>query len=226
MAHHVARLMTEAQEAKEAQVDDARERCRRAILDLWKARRAIFERVPLQSVEEVGAAVRALRDGDGWFFRRLEDGEDSPAQTLQFARIVDQGARAIIRALIGDAVRQRLAADKDWIWLVRSRVPDIEPITVLLEEAAVTSQPSGDEGQKKKGRGKSAVDTEEKAVASRLQAERNELIEHLHVFASVAGEIASHLETPCGTKPDGKGGRGPRSAGGDLEHKSRTRRGG
>lgn len=212
MAHHIARLMTEAQEAKGAQADEAQERCRRAILDLWKARHAIFDRVPLQSVEEVGAAVCALRDGDGWFFRRLRDGEDSPAQAVQFAHFVDQGARAIIRALIGDAVREGLAEDKDWIWLVRSGLPDIEPIVVLLEEAVVTSPPMVDEVPKRKGGRKSAVDTEGEAAASRLQAERNELVERLRAFASVADEIASHLEKPRGTRPGGKGGRGRRAA--------------
>ncbi|KQM62614.1 MULTISPECIES: hypothetical protein [unclassified Sphingomonas] len=226
MAHHVARLMTEAQEAKGAQANEAQERCRRAILDLWKARHAIFDRAPLQSVEEVGSAVRALRDGDGWFFRRLGDGGESSAREVQFAHVVDQGARAIIRALIGDAVRQGLAEEKDWIWLVRSGFPDIEPIVLLLEEAVVTSQPMDGEAPKERGGGKSAVDTEEAAAASRLQAERNELVGRLRAFASVAEEIASHLQTPRRFKPGGKGGRGRRATGDGHQLKSRKRRDG
>lgn len=204
MAHHVARLMIEAQGATGALGDGLREKCRRAILDLWKARHAIFENAPLRSIEEVGASLCALRDGDGWFFRGSRDGEDSLAKPVQFARAVDQGARAIIRALIGDAVRQGLAQEKDWIWLIRSEIPDIERIVILLEEADFTSMPIGDESQQ----GIDAVDAEEHAIAIRLQAERNELSKRLRAFASVADEIALHLETPIGAGLATRGRRG------------------
>lgn len=194
MAHHVARLMTEAEAAEGEEADRLRELCRRAILDLWKARRAIFDRVPLQSVEEVGAAVRALKDGDGWFFKRMaHDDERPPGRAMELAHAVDGGARAIIRALVGDAVRQGLADEKDWLWLVRSGLPDIEPVVVLIREAIVTSPP----GDEHFGGGNADDEVSEQpeadARADPLQSERIELVERLRTFAEVAGQIADHL---------------------------------
>ena len=195
MAHHVARLMTDAEAAQGAEAEQAQERCRRAILDLWKARRAIFDRVPMQSVEEVGAAVRALKDGNGWFFRRM-DSDHEAARAMQLAHAVDAGARAIIRTLVGDAVRQGLAEEREWIWLVRSGVPDIEPIVLLLQEAVETSPPVGDArdgpSESEPPDESGADDAEERPTRS----ERDDMIEKLRAFASVAEEIAGHLAAP------------------------------
>lgn len=195
MAHHVARLMAEAEATPGAEAKQAQERCRRAILDLWKARRAIFDRVPMQSVEEVGAAVLALKDGNGWFFHRMDD-DHEPARAMQLAHTVDVGARAIIRTLVGDAVRQGLADEREWIWLVRSGVPDIAPIVLLLQEAVATSPPSGDaqdgSGESEPPDAQGADGAEERPTRS----ERDDMIEKLRAFASAAEEIAGHLAGP------------------------------
>lgn len=203
MAHHVARLMTEAEKAEGSEADRLQELCRRAILDLWKARRAIFDRVPLQSVEEVGSAVRALRNGDDWFFRRMAyDGDEPPVRAMQLAHAVDGGARAIIRVLVGDAVRQGLADERDWLWLVRSGLPDIEPVIVLLEEAIATSPPSDDKATKEKP--SDQAETDAPAVGG-VQSERDDLVEKLRMFAAVAGEIADHLAAPRGEERGRRG---------------------
>jgi len=204
MAHHVARLMTEAEAAEGEEADRLQELCRRAILDLWKARRAIFDRVPLQSVEEVGEAVRALKEGNGWFFNRMAYDDERPlGRAMELAYAVDGGARAIIRALVGDAVRRGLADEKDWIWLVRSGLPDIDPVIVLLQEAIVTSQPCDEQVGDGNADNEESEQTDANKPADPLRSERIELIERLRTFAEIAGQIADHL-TAARTATKGK----------------------
>lgn len=206
MAHHVARLMSEAEAAEGAEADQAQERCRRAILDLWKARRAIFDRMPMQSVEDVGAAVLSLKDGNGWFFHRMADDEHEPARAIQLAYAVDAGARAIIRTLVGDAVRQGLADEKEWIWLVGSGLPDIEPIVLLVQEAMATSPPTSDAtaGDSDGDGEPSDAEGADGAAKRPTKSERNDIIKKLSAFALVAEEIAGHLAAP---RPPRKGAR-------------------
>lgn len=189
MAHHIARLMKEAEQAEGEAAEQLQERCRRAILDVWKARHAIFHRAPLSSVEEVGEAVRALKSGEDWFFRRLtrDEGEEAP-KAIQMAHAIDYSARAIIRVLIGDAVRQGLFEEKDWIWLVRSRLPDLAPVILLMEDAVVTVPQSEDEPEEERVRRKA------EAAEQSLRAEREELVERVRALASVADEIAVLLQ--------------------------------
>lgn len=189
MAHHIARLMTEAEQAEGDAAKQLQERCRRAILDMWKARHAIFHRPPLSSVEEVGEAVRALKSGEDWFFRRLEsDGDEEAPKAIQMAHAVDYSARAIIRVLIGDAVRQGLFEEKHWIWLVRSGLPDLAPAILLMEDAVVTALRSEDEPEEERVRRKA------EAAEQSLRAEREELVERVRALASVADEIAILLQ--------------------------------
>jgi len=185
MAHHVARLITEAEQAQGGNLEPAQERCRRAILDLWKARHAIFHRAPMATMEDIGAAVHALNTGDGWFFNRMPS-EDDPAapQPIQFARGVDQTARAIIRMLVGDAVRQGLAQESEWLWLTHSQLPDIKPIIVLFEEAIVTASANT---------ASSSVEVEEDSAADKLRAEREVLVAKLRALAATGDEMASYL---------------------------------
>lgn len=189
MAHHIARLMTEAEQAEGEAAEQLQERCRRAILDVWKARHAIFHRPPLSSVEEVGEAVRALKNGEDWFFRRLENDDEGEApKAIQMVHAVDYSARAIIRVLIGDAVRQGLFEEKDWIWLVRSGLPDLAPVILLMEDAVVTAPRSEDEPEEERVRRKA------EAAEQSLRAEREELVERVRALASVADEIAVLLQ--------------------------------
>jgi hypothetical protein len=189
MAHHIARLMTEAEQAEGEAAEQLQERCRRAILDVWKARHAIFHRPPLSSVEEVGEAVRALKSGEDWFFRRLKNDDEGEApKAIQMAHSVDYSARAIIRVLIGDAVRQGLFEEKNWIWLVRSGLPDLAPVILLMEDAVVTAHPSEDEPEEEQ------VRREAEAAEQSLRAEREELVERVRALASVADEIAVLLQ--------------------------------
>lgn len=198
MAHHIARLMTEAEQAEGEAAEQLQERCRRAILDLWKARHAIFHRPPLSSVEVVGEAVRALKSGDEWFFRRLEsDGDEKAPKAIQMAHAVDHSARAIIRVLIGDAVRQGMFEEKDWIWLVRSGLPDLAPATLLMEDAIVTVPLSKHEPEKERVRSKI------EAAEPSLRAEREELVERVRALASVAEEIAALLQPLDDKSADG-----------------------
>jgi hypothetical protein len=188
--------MTEAEVAEGAEAARAQDRCRRAILDLWRTRRAIFDRVPMQSVEAVAAAVLALKDGNGWFFHQIARDKHEPARTMQLAHTVDAGARAIIRTLVGDAVRQGLADEKEWIWLVRSGLPDLEPIVLLLQEAVATSAPINDvpdgDGESEPSDAEGTDDTDERSTSS----ERDDMIEKLRALALVAEEIAGHLAAP------------------------------
>lgn len=197
--------MKEAEEAQGEEAERLEDRCRRAILDLWKARHAAFVRPPLAQVEEVGMALKALRSGEDWYFRRQTRGDDAEPGPMQIARYVDEGARAIIRTLVGDAVRSGLAPNREWLWLVRSGLPDLGPSIELLREAVATS-PSPGESDEYDEEDASIAGTNERAeeadrraasgVASAEtwpSAERKELVERLRVLASAADEIANAL---------------------------------
>lgn len=205
MAHHVARLMREAEDAQGGDAERLEDRCRRAILDLWRARHAVFHRPPLADVEEVGKALRALRSGDDWYFRRESRGDvDQGPGPMHVARYVDEGARAIIRTLVGDAVRSGLAPDREWLWLVRSGLPDLGPSIELLKEAVATSAGLGGREDEEAstsetdGRGVNQTDGEHGGDADAPEeawpfAERKELVDRLRVLAAAADEIADAL---------------------------------
>lgn len=110
---------------------------------------------------------------------------------IELAYSVDQSARAIIRALIGDAVRQGLAEESEWTWLVRSGVPDLEPLILLMDEAAETVPIPSEGGDE------DAVPAMLDAKPEQLRADREDLIARLRSLASLGDETAKCLEAPA-----------------------------
>src|SRR3546814_8361166 len=76
MAHHLARLIVEARQAPPSERDLAEERCRHAILEIWRYRRPLNSPRPLASADQTLEAIRALQHQEGpWYFNYISQEE-------------------------------------------------------------------------------------------------------------------------------------------------------
>lgn len=175
MAHHVARLIREAEAASPEHLVAAQDRCRKAVLDLWQCRRAVFERAPLSGIDDLSEALVALRTGRNWFFDRMAGCQDEPEpQAIRFAQIVDEGARAIIRALISDANRDEAIRENEWLRLSREHRTSVDRIIFMMDEA------------------KQVVGHDE--MTEEHNASREALLRQLEQFGALAHEISAALK--------------------------------
>jgi hypothetical protein len=141
MAHHVARLMVEAKEALPVDRPTAEDRCRTAILEIWRYRRSFNSPRPLESADQTLRAIRALRDQEGgWYFAAsAKDGSPEEDRALQLARGVDAGARAILRYLFTLSFASKANEDQPWFEFVASPLfrdaEDLEGVRALIADA-------------------------------------------------------------------------------------------
>ncbi|HEX8214768.1 MAG TPA: hypothetical protein VF582_04765 [Allosphingosinicella sp.] len=119
MSHHVARLIAEARDAPPERKEEAEDRCRGAILDLWRERRSLNAPPPLASVDRIAQTMATLRDpAAGWYLSRLEDRGEPGDPALRTALLVDNAAKEIIRWCLCEALGQNLAEDARWLaWI-------------------------------------------------------------------------------------------------------------
>lgn len=155
MSHHVARLIVEARDAPPDRKAEAEDRCRRAILDLWRERRSLNAPPPLASVERIAEAVSAMQDpGSGWYLRRLEDQDEPGNPALRTALLVDNAAKEIIRWCLCEALGQNFGQDARWlVWLdapLFSDERDLEFARNLVADYKLFSSPHdpGSDGAK------------------------------------------------------------------------------
>ena len=147
MAHHLAGLITAAREAPLERKIEWEERCRTAILDVWKHRNCLPEgRRPFEPFEGVLDTLAALDpDGERPFYHRtvlqFEDFNDFdlPSEPpprrpdyLEKARRFDATARAVIRHLIALAVEAAPDKTHEWVRLAKEAKLDAPDVSLIV----------------------------------------------------------------------------------------------
>ncbi len=188
MAHHLARLLKEAEVAKGAEKDALEQRCFEAVLAIWKHRNCLPEGLrPLAPAERLLGIVEAL-DPDApksiyspaalqWGDLDLPDQPtDEETQRLSLVWQFDRAARVVIRHLLGRMVEDLPEDTREWVRRARAASVDgPDTITIrrlLLASGAADVAKSRKEGETRKWR-------------SRL--------EEMDRFLAIAGEVRADL---------------------------------
>lgn len=150
MAHHLASLITAAREASPQRKVECEERCRAAILEVWRHRNCLPEgRRPFEPLERVVDTLAALDpDAKRPFYHRavlqfeVFDDFDLPGDPpprrpdyLEKARSFDTTARSVIRHLIALAVEAESDKTQEWVRLATEadlNAPDVALIVRLV----------------------------------------------------------------------------------------------
>ncbi len=202
MSHHVARLITEACDAPPERKPEAEDRCRRAILDLWRERRSLNAPPPLASVDRIAQALTTLRDpAAGWYLSRLEDRDEPGDAELQAALLVDNAAKEIIRWCLCEALGKNIAEDARWlIWVdspLFSGERDLELARALVADYMLFRAPQ---------------DPESDGARTRAR-----VIRHLKGLAELAAGLSAELEAEADASALGQDAGGAGEAGSSAD---------
>lgn len=147
MAHHLAGLITAAREARPERKVECEERCRAAILEVWRHRNCLPDgRRPFEPLERVVDTLAALDpDERRPFYHRtvlqfedLDDfdlpGDPAPRRPdyLEKARRFDETARAVIRHLIALAVEEAPDKTQEWVRLATDAKLDSPDVALIV----------------------------------------------------------------------------------------------
>ena len=153
MAHHVAEVMQAAEKSSELERTEAEDRCREAILSLWKHINDFPRgRRPLADIEPLVATIKALDpDNRGYFYHSEAQSflgnstlSEETKKWLELARGLDYSARI----LIGDCLKKAasdIALDKhDWLELAKSLDADLSLTRVVRIVSEKDQQSEGE----------------------------------------------------------------------------------
>lgn len=155
MAHHVAEVMQAAEKSSGRKRTEAEDRCREAILSLWKHIND-FPRGhrPLADIEPLVATIKALDPDNREYFYQLEaqpslDDSTLSEETknwLELARRIDYSARISIGVCLRKAA-SNIAQDKhNWLELAESLDADLS-LTRVVRIVSEKDQQAQDELQ-------------------------------------------------------------------------------
>ena len=140
MAHHIAELIIEAEQADNEAKSALEDRCRSAILALWK-HIEVFPRGtrPLENLEPVVATIRALDPNNGAFFyqQRAQEAVDKSSlpdeskEWLNLSRGLDYSARLLIGMCLKNAANCLSSEGQKWYELSK-KASDVEPLTISI----------------------------------------------------------------------------------------------
>lgn len=141
MAHHLARLMEDAQTATGKARPVAEERCRSAILALWRHRSELNEPRPLQSADDITRAIRGLYDGKGRWFFFLDDPETIGDRMIELAQRVNEGARIALRYLLAASFLHKAQGEQQWydpeLLRLYNNLDDMKSVMTVLADADI-----------------------------------------------------------------------------------------
>lgn len=117
MAHYIAERITLAKNANGPEKDALERDCYEAILKLWKHRRFLPSKRPLESFEPILAVLQKLDDDHSyWHFDPDKiTNQDGAGDWLRLAMKIDQGSKAIISWSITMAALHAKNAESKWI---------------------------------------------------------------------------------------------------------------
>ena len=157
MAHHIAELMTEAGVATGQERTLKLAECRRAILELWKARQDLPEHSrPLRDFEAIFRALESLDPANElprYFNDAAPEAEpsESEAEARQWLKLVsglDYSARILIRYCLGKAAESAREKGREWVKLAEAasgkEERDLVTVRIILNEADLLHKPTAD----------------------------------------------------------------------------------
>ncbi|MCY4531372.1 MAG: hypothetical protein OXC84_03425 [Gammaproteobacteria bacterium] len=156
MAHHIAEVMQDVEKFTGRERTEAEDRCREAILSLWKHIND-FPRGhrPLADIEPLLATIKVLDPENREYFylseaKSLLENSTLSEETkswLESARGIDYSARVLISMCLNKAASD-IAQDKlDWLKLAESLDADL-PLTRVVRIVSEKDQKFEDEHQK------------------------------------------------------------------------------
>lgn len=160
MSHHISDLMTEAENSKGRRNQQAEDRCRDAILALWR-HSDFFQKshTPLEETETLFATIRALDpDNSAHFYysqaqekiKKCELNEE-PKNWLELSLGLDYTARLLISMCLKEAAKDIMRDNEEWMELTKSLetdTPRTQLIRVLFNETEPSEQDDEDQSIK------------------------------------------------------------------------------
>ncbi len=149
MAHYIAERITLAKAAKGPEKESLERECYEAILKLWKHRRFLPSKRPLESFEPIMGVLAALDDKQSyWNFDPSKiTNQDGAGDWLRLAVKIDQGSKSIISWCITMAALHAKKAEAKWIEGVDAPelygVEDLEIIRILFDRARRLERATG-----------------------------------------------------------------------------------
>lgn len=152
IAHHISDLMTEVGNSTGRKKQNAEDRCRDAVLALWR-HIDVFQRNqrPLDETESLFATIRALNpDNTAQFYHSQASKEIEQSKLteesktwLELSRGIDYSARLLIGMCLREAAKDIKSANEEWLELARTLdadIPQTQIIRVLFEETESSEQ--------------------------------------------------------------------------------------
>lgn len=152
MVHHISELITEVEKSSSSQKQEAEERCRNAILALWK-HIDVFPRNhrPLENIEPLIATIEALSPEKKAYFFQSEAmamikesalPEESKSW-LDLARGIDYSARLLIKMCLTNVANDIKDSAQDWFDLANSieaDTPTTHVVRILLDKPTLSEE--------------------------------------------------------------------------------------
>jgi len=140
MAHHISELITNVETAEGNEKPAAEDRCREAILALWKHHRFFpREHRPLENIEPLLATIQALApENQSYFYKsevqsQIEESKlsDRAKEFLDLSLEIDYSARLLIEMCLKIAANEIFEDKCDLIELAGLIGMDSQPINIL-----------------------------------------------------------------------------------------------
>ncbi|WP_016746117.1 hypothetical protein [Rhizorhabdus wittichii] len=143
MSHHIAELIETAAATRGRARQEAEDRCRRAILELWAYRRELEGQRPAEALEPLLAALDMLEPlhDTPYHYRRFwrardedaaEKEDPEVAKWIAIAQGADRLARGLIGWALGRAASHTLDISAAWVDLARhAGAPEDLPLVIL-----------------------------------------------------------------------------------------------
>jgi len=154
MAHHISDLMTQVSASTGRQKKEVEDRCRDAILTLWR-HVDVFQKNhrPLGKTESIFATIQALNpDNVAHFYHsqatnKIEQSSltEESKKWLELSQGIDYSARLLIGMCLKNVAKEIKSDDEEWLALARTLdadIPQTQIVRVLLDNKERSEQES------------------------------------------------------------------------------------
>ena len=151
MAHYLAELM----ETTGPESAQARQEAANVILELWRHRRYMPGRYPLESFDPVLRTFERLSSDSPWYHLTSrpspDDGTKEPIlRWLELAEAFDRASKSIVRNCLSQAIDAAAEAEGDWLDLIKGLPPlEDEVPRIIFRIAEEEDEPESEEEARK-----------------------------------------------------------------------------